>query len=205
MTSWPERARGGKPPQEFGRGEIGRKLFHLCTPVFLVYYFVDPHLWIGLRKEVAVLIVLGIFLLGEAVRLWKGVLLPGMRTYEKQRVSAVTWGVLGLSIAFLLPFATSFVIASVLVMAWVDPLCAMTRRYGGYPILPLAGAFGILSPVLLFLGSVSIYSSVLLAGVGAVVAVGVEYPHVEFIDDDFLILMGTLLVLQKLAYILEYL
>jgi hypothetical protein len=110
----------------------------------------------------------------------------------------------------LLFFPGEFVIAAFWGMSWIDPLCAYTRKHGGYPWIPLV-AYNALA-VALFLAVVPLaeYGTrpvppvlvALYAPLAAIVAVVVEKPNLKQVDDDFLMVIVPLVVLTGAAFAL---
>ena len=179
------------------KGELFRKLFHLCAPVFLIYYLIPEDLWgivpsagsILSGREVVLLAVLAIVLAEEAVRLKMGRRVFGMRPYEQNKMAAHAWAGLGITIGFLF-FPQPFVVAIVFGMAWVDPLISVLRkeRPALYPIFPLVVYLLIVAAALYVQTDISPLIIFNLALIAACAAVLCESPRLDHLDDDFLLL-----------------
>jgi len=186
-----------------------RKGFHLTSPVWLIWYWMPPDAWVGVRKEVVVVSLLCVALLIEAARLLTGRRFPGIREDESDRISSYAWGSMGLALGLLF-FPGEIVIVTFWGMAWIDPLCAYARRKGRYPWLPVV-AYVVLALGVSFLVVPSApYQTVPLdpshiavfAILGAVLAVVFEKPNWQHVDDDFLMHVGPMVVLAGLSAIL---
>lgn len=191
------------------RSTLVRRAFHLSSPVWLVWYWMPPDAWVGVRKEAVLVLFLCGALLIEAGRLIFRYEIPGMRDYETDRLSAFAWGSLGLALG-LLYFPGELVIPTFWGMAWIDPLCARGRREG-YPILiPWLAYLVLTSIVSAVLVPLAPYQTIplttggilLLMAIAGGVAVAVERPNLKHVDDDFLMTVVPLLVLAVLVRIL---
>ncbi|MFQ5919199.1 MAG: hypothetical protein ACE5I4_04040 [Thermoplasmata archaeon] len=189
---------------EWDEGPVLRRAIHLASPVFLAYYLLPDDLGIGVPKLLVAallwLVTLGI----ELLRLLGRLEILGIRDYERGQVSAYFWGGTGLFLGLAL-FPPAFVVVATFGMAWIDPLCAITRRRGGYPWVPLV-AYLILAAVGLTLLTEFSFAAVLaFALVAAVVAVAAEYPRLRWIDDDFTMFIAPLIALTAAGALLQYL
>lgn len=182
------------------KGALIRKAVHLSTPLFLVYYFLPSPLWPGgPPRELGLLALLAGVLVFEAVRLWRGLRVLGMRRYEQQQISAAAWAALGLALAFLLfPFEYSAPVVAG--MAWVDPLIAAVRRTRWFPGLPLAAHLFIMMAGLALLTPFT--AEIILAGIAAsMLAIAAESYKTKYVDDDFLMIAVPLLGLGAVLYL----
>lgn len=183
------------------RDAVVRRGLHLVSPVLLAYYLLPDDLGIGWPRPQAAFLVWIVTLAIEVTRLVTGLDVVGLREYERGQVSAYFWGGTALLLGFLL-FPPPFVAVALCGMAWVDPLCALTKERGGYPYVPLV-AYGVLALVALrILTPWSLASVALLGAVAAVVAVAAEYPSLRHVDDDFTTQMAPLLALTGLGALL---
>lgn len=186
-----------------------RKAFHLASPAWLVWYWLPPDAWIGVRKEAVLIVLLSVTLLIEAGRLISGRHLLGFRDYESDRLSANAWGALGLAMALLF-FPGQFVIPAFWGMAWIDPLCAYTRKHGGYPWVPLAAYALLAALLLLFVVPLAVYQTTavppprmaLYVPLAAVAAIASERPKLRHVDDDFIMHVVPLLTLTGASLLL---
>lgn len=111
------------------QGHLLRRLVHLCTPLFLVYYWLPEPLWPGgLTREQGLVILLIVVLFFEFLRLRAKWRIIGIREYEYHRVSAAAWAAVAIVFTFLFfPFQLA---APVLIgMALVDPLVGELRYH----------------------------------------------------------------------------
>lgn len=165
-----------------------RRLAHLCTPVFLIYYFLPSPVWEGgPQKPLGLLLLLAVVIIFETVRRLVNLSVPVLclRPYERWRMAAYSWAAIGLAtVFFTLPFEIA--VPAVLGMAWVDPLIGELRSRESqlYPQVPIAAYFVI---VLLSLTLVLGFDLriLLVAGITAPVAIWVEKQRWWRLDDDF--------------------
>ena len=181
-----------------------RRLFHLASPIFLLYYWIPEDLGnprTGLTREAVLVLVAGTVLAVDLGRLALRIPVFGLRKYEAGRLSAYAWGTIGLAVGFAF-FSPILVIPVFCGMAWIDPLCAWSRRTGRYPWLPAAayaGAFAFMLGILRALNPLQIAA---LTAIATPVALLAEYPDVRVVDDDFLMTVVPLLVLAPLFYLI---
>jgi dolichol kinase len=179
------------------KGELFRKAFHICAPVFLTYYLVPDDVWgfvpnagsLLSGREVVLITVLAIVLASEALRLRMGRRVFGMRPYEQNKMAAHAWAGLGITIGFLF-FPQPLVVAIVFGMAWVDPLIGVLRKARPklYPIVPLVVYMLIVAVALGIQTDISPLIIINLALIAACAAILCESPRLEHLDDDFLLL-----------------
>ncbi len=161
-----------------------RRLFHLASPVFLVYYWIPDPLAPGLSRLSLTLLLFGTAMGVEVVRVALRIPLFGLRGYETERPSAYAWGSIGLLIGLLF-FPPFLVIPAFCGMAWVDPLCSWFRRRGNYPALP-ASAYAAVFVGFLSAAHLPIAIIAILTAVATPSALLAEYPQIRDVDDDFL-------------------
>lgn len=191
-------------------GHVARRLFHLCAPVFLIYYFI-PEDFLGVGREPLLAFTFAVLIIMEAIRLKKKQVFFGMRDYEAGQLSAYAWATIGLTIAFLF-FPQVFVIPAVIGIGWIDPLIGemRKRKMKGYPHIPLLVYFMItLSSLALFaegLGyDIGLKEMILISVTGSFVAIVVEKPTFKRVDDDFLMLVFPLLATSSLYWLMSQL
>lgn len=96
-----------------------RRIYHVFTFTFcpILYYWTAP--WISDKIGVSVPKILSflilVAILAECIRLKKRWIMWGMRGYERDHISAQTWGVVSTLIVFLLAFPRTYSIAPVIV------------------------------------------------------------------------------------------
>ena len=183
------------------RAEVFRRAFHLISPIWLSYYLLPPDSYVGVRPEYIVVALLVIIFVIEAVRIGGRIDVPGLRDYEKSRPAAYALGGLGIGIGLLI-FPIQITAVAVCGMAWIDPLCALTKKGKCYPIVPLAAYFVLAAGILLLFRSYSLMVTLAMAALGAVVAVASERPNLKTVDDDLIMVVVPLLVLGAFDYAL---
>ncbi len=184
-------------------GHWFRRFVHLCTPLFLIYYFLPQPLWTGgLTREQGLLIFFFLAMGFEALRLIFNVHIPGMRDYEYSRLSAAAWAGIGMTLTFLF-FPLEYAAPAFLGMGWVDPLIGELRRVdsGLYPHLPAAVYFTIVIATLTCL--IGLNLPVVLASITATaLGISIEKLRLKHVDDDFLMLIvpliGITIILEAL-------
>src|SRR5919201_2185404 len=81
-----------------------RRTFHVVSPIFLSYFILPETLGDGITRTGVALLFVGTAACIEIARIALGIKLPGMRSYEGQRVSAYFQGLVGVGAAlFLVP------------------------------------------------------------------------------------------------------
>lgn len=183
------------------RAEMFRRAFHLFTPFWLTYYLLPHDLDMGVAREYLVIAFLAAILIVEAVRLSMKLSIPGIREYEIGRPAAYALGGLGIGLGLLF-FPMVVTVVAVAGMAWVDPICGITRKKGWYPATPLLAYF-ILALTTFILLEVELMISIFMAGVGAIVAIAAERPNLKMIDDDFVMIILPLVVLGGIWFLLS--
>ena len=177
------------------RDHLFRRLFHLCAPLFLLYYIVPEIFW-GLPKFYWVILTLAFLTVLESIRLASGRVFFGMRKYERGQLSAYFWAGLGLTLAFAF-FSPMFVACAVFGIGWVDPLIGEMRKRKKmkyYPHIPLLAYFLIVLGCLLTFSDIGLVTIMVLGAVASASAIAIEKPRLP-LDDDFLMLVVPLIVL----------
>ena len=176
-----------------------RRLFHLASPVFLLYYWVPEEIGTtGIRRQALLLLVVGTVLALDVGRIALRIPVFGLRKYEAGRISAYAWGTIALAIGFVF-FPPVLVIPAFCGMAWIDPLCAWTRRTRRYPSLPAIAYAVVFASVLVVIGSgLDSLEIAALTGIATPVALLAEYPDIRVVDDDFLMTIVPLIALWPL-------
>ena len=181
------------------KGPLFRRIFHLCAPLFLIYYLM-PEIFLFLPKSWWVLITLFSIIAVETIRLARKRIFFGMREYERTQVSAFAWAGIGITIAFFF-FEPIFVACVLFGIGWVDPLIGEMRKRGKmkwYPMLPLLFYFAITFFILLFLSDFRLPTIIAMGILASIVAITVEFPQIK-VDDDFLMVIVPLIVLTLCA------
>jgi hypothetical protein len=188
------------------KAHVVRRIFHLCAPAFLVYYLIPEDMWgLGISPEISVIVVLITVLSVEAFRLATGRTYYGLRTYEKNQISAYAWAAIGITIAFLF-FPPVFVICAVVGLGWVDPLIGELRRHWkkANPTLPLVMYFMIVMGSLLLFSDINFITQVFLGCLASVSAIKIEAWKTRYVDDDFLMLIIPLMILTFVYGIMTF-
>jgi len=185
--------------EEVPAPHLFRRLFHLASPVFLLYYWIPEDLGsTGIRREALLLLAVGTVLAVDVARIALRIPVFGLRKYEAGRVSAYAWGTLGLALGFAF-FPPVLVIPAFCGMAWIDPLCAWARRTGRYPWVPAIGYGAVFASLLGIPGSgLNPLEIAALTAIATPVALLAEYPDVRVVDDDFLMTIVSLIALWPL-------
>ncbi len=181
-----------------------RRLVHLASPAFLVYYWIPEDLGHGLSRLSLTLLVFGTAMGIEVVRVALRIPLFGLRGYETERPSAYAWGAAGLFVAFL-AFPRDLVIPAFCGMAWIDPLCSWSRRRRSYPWAPglaYAAVFGLLLSAT-SLASIGAIRIIVLTAIATASALLAEYPQIKELDDDFLMTVLPLVTTTAASILLR--
>ncbi len=166
------------------RGHLLRRAVHISAPAFLVYYLL-PGTLMGVPKDALLFSAAALVFAFEAWRLWAKPDIPGMREYEKGRMSAAAW--FTLAAVLTLPFfPLGWTMPVFLGMGLVDPLIGELRLRSSRlnPALPTLVYF------LLAAGSMTwfygLQAHVMVAAATATaLAIWVEGLKLKSIDDDF--------------------
>lgn len=192
-------------PKATGPSHWVRRIVHLVSPVFLVYYWMDPY-YAGLPKQsfviLAILIVLGF----ETARLRFGWRIPGAREYEQKRLSAAAMGGVGLAVGLLL-LPQHLVMGCFVGMCLVDPLVGelRTRKFKGVlPTGAIAFAAVFIGIHLVFFPGLPLVPMILFGALAGVVAVYVEAESPKWLDDDLTMHLVPLLVLLPIDFYAGY-
>ncbi len=173
-----------------------RRLFHLASPVFLLYYWIPEDLGgTGIRRQALLLLAVGTVLSVDVARIALRIPVFGLRKYEAGRLSAYAWGTIGLALGLAL-FPPILVIPVFCGMAWIDPLCAWSRASGRYPWLPAIGYAAMFASLLVIVrGGLSPLAIVALTAIATPVGLLAESVDLRLVDDDFLMTIVPLIAL----------
>lgn len=180
--------------------EIFRRILHSMAWIYLIFYLFPTYLF-GVHRKYFLLILVIIILSFEALRIYFGFQIFGMRSYEKRQIAAYAWATMAAAFALFF-FPMHLTILCLLGMGIVDPLIGELEKYRHkyYPYLPLIiwAVIGII--VLTFLTSFSLISIIFLSVTGSIIAIGIENPTL-IIDDDFLMVVVPLVILRIIEWI----
>jgi hypothetical protein len=185
-------------------GQVLRRIVHISTPVFLIYYFLPDPLWTGGPPRVlGLLMFLAIVLVAEALRLLYWPNLIGMREYEKTQMSAGAWAALGMTFAFLF-FPFGYSAPALMGMGWVDPVIGDLRRKRSpqYPSVPILLYFliALVSMAVIIGPTVKVVAASLVA---APLAIWAERLKSSYVDDDFLMIVVPLIAIAGVTAVLS--
>lgn len=178
-----------------------RRILHSMAWIVLVYYFI-PDPFFGYSKRLWVLLVLTFVLVFEALRIYFGFHVYGMRHYEKRQIAAYAWAGMAAAITLLF-FPMHLAVLCLVGMGLVDPMIGEIQELKPklYPYVPLVTWIGLALIILIFLTDFSLLNIAVLSSVGGVVAIIAEYPKLV-VDDDFLMIVVPLFVLRGIELIL---
>lgn len=180
--------------------DAARRVVHLCTPAFLVYYLLPDEI-VGVDKRFGLVLIMVLTLWMDGLRIIKGWEVPGARPYEKRRISSTSWAGFGLMLAFML-FPEHFVVPVVFGMAWIDPLMGEVRkRKGMNPVLIGAPIYALVfacASVIFFPGfsPFIVIASTLIAAFSATL---IEHYGPEWLDDDLSMTIVPLLLIYPIG------
>ena len=185
-----------------------RRSIHLSTALIpFVYYFFLQH-WL---YPYGLLFLLAMIILFEGLRLYRGWLFLGQRTYETHYISAFAWGIASLLLVLLLAPDERYAFPIILSYALGDPLLGELRRYTGtrqrqnikiHFIVACLSA-SIITAIWLIC-SLLLATPWWLALLMGPLTVAVEWPSIKWIDDNALMQLVPLtliLVLVKMSLI----
>ncbi|MGD0057187.1 MAG: hypothetical protein ABSB83_04950 [Methanomassiliicoccales archaeon] len=184
-------------------GPALRRIVHVSTPIFLIYYFLPDPLWTGGPTRVLGLcILLAIVLVAEVLRLIYRPKIIGMRDYEQTHVSAGAWAAIGMVFAFLFfPFGCSA--PALMGMGWVDPVIGDLRRKCSplYPSVPLVLYFmiALVSMTVIIGPTIKVVVASLVA---APLAIWAERLKTNYVDDDILMIVIPLVAIAGVIAVL---
>jgi len=184
-------------------GPALRRIVHLSTPVFLIYYFLPDPLWTGGPARVlGLLIFLMIVLVAEALRLMYRPKIIGMRDYEQANISAGAWAAMGMTFALLF-FPIGYSAPAFMGMGWVDPVIGDLRRKSSplYPSVPLILYFLIVLVSMAVIMGPTV-SVILTSLVVSPLAIWAERLKTRYVDDDFLMIVVPLIAIAGVSAVL---
>jgi hypothetical protein len=188
------------------RGHVLRRLVHMSSPFFLIYYWLPDPLWAGgPGRQLGLVFALFVTLLFESIRMTKQLKIIGMRPYESSRLSAAAWAGIALVFAFLF-FPIEVAAPAIFGMAFIDPLCGELRKRNSrlYPNLPKVAYFALVTAIMTAEIGLSI-GVVVAAVLAAQVAISVEKTKTRFFDDDFTMLVIPMIVIAIVLFVFSML
>jgi hypothetical protein len=176
----------------FGGGyELGdrlyRRLLHCLGALAILYLILPSGVFVVVPTEVVLLAALEMILVLELLRHVRGLEMPTIRSYEKDRIASYVWYAIALTAALLIfprPVAAAVIVGTAL----VDPLLGELRRRSSRPvgsIVPGIAIYAVVAAVAFAVfGGWRGVTAVALALATAAVAVLVEWPTWGTVDDD---------------------
>lgn len=178
-----------------------RRIIHSMVWIFLIYYLIPDTIYGYPKRLLFVVLITGI-LSFEALRLYFGFKVYGMRHYEERQIASYAWATMAASISLLFfPIHIAFV--SLVGMGVVDPLIGEIedRASDLYPYVPFIVWSIIAFSILVLFTDFNMTIILVMSLIGSAVALIAEYPSI-IIDDDFLMIVAPLFVLQALEILL---
>lgn len=181
---------------------VRRSVHGLIALAPLYFLLPDDLPVIGLRRWVlliAFLVGIGAF---DAWRRHKGLTFLGLRPHERKGIASFAWASAGITfVLWLIP--QDIATAALVSMAFVDPLAGELRvKHGKKPWPVMASAivyFALALSIMALWGDHTVVQSMLLAFVGAGVAIPSEAFKVRYMDDDFAMLVFPAIVMSWAA------
>jgi hypothetical protein len=176
----------------FGGGyELGdrlyRRLLHCLGALAVLYLILPSGVFVVVPTEVVLLAALEMILVLEFLRHVRGLEMPTIRPYEKDRIASYVWYAIALTGALLLfprPVAAAVIVGTAL----VDPLLGELRLRATTPVGSLGPGVAIYAVVagvaFAVFGGWRGMPLVGFAVLAAIIAVAVEWPTWGTVDDD---------------------
>lgn len=187
-------------------GHVLRRAVHLSmliVPILYYWYGNSLAATVALNREQLLGIILLLIVIGEIIRLWFGWTFVGQRSYEANRVSALTWSALAVGLVLLLapaigPQGAAYGVPIIWAMSLTDPLLGEMRRYR---IAKLTTALAGIICVAIVWGIASVWLATpwWLIPIMAPITVAVEWPSLRWIDDNALMLVIPLALVWLLV------
>ena len=187
------------------RDVVVRRVAHVLVALAPLYYLFPVELpFLGIRRWVLLIAFFALVIGFEGIRLWKGLTVLGLRPHEKDQIASFVWAAAGITLV-LWVFEPDIASAAIVGMAIVDPLAGELRAANksdrisiGVPILAY---FMICVAVLLVAGSRELFPVISLSVLGSIAAVAAERPKIDYVDDDFLMLVVPALAMALLSLV----
>jgi len=183
-----------------------RRAVHVGLVFSLVYYLMPVDLPVlGLRRWVLLIGFIAVILGFEVYRLRKNMVFLGLRPHEKNQIASFAYAATGLVMVMWL-FPHEIAAVSVIGLALIDPLLGELRRLRIPTVvkvlLPMGGYWLIALSVLHFAGGREIWEELTMGAAAMLVAIPSEWFKIEYVDDDFLMLLTPAIVMAWLSLIL---
>ncbi len=169
-----------------------RRLMHCLIALAPLYFLLPDDLpLINMRRWVLLIVFFAAVSIFDTWRRINKIPIFGLRPHEEESVASFAWAAAGITFVLWMipkPLATATLIG----MALVDPLMGELRRSFGQKVWVIAASIGVYFAIafstLALWGDHTIPMCIILAAIGALVAIPSEAIKVKVIDDDFLML-----------------
>ncbi len=174
------------------REVLVRRVMHCLIALAPIYFLIPDDLpVINVRRWVLLIIFFAAVSIVDAWRRWKKIPIFGLRPHEKDRIASFAWAAAGITLVlWLVP--KDLATATLIGMALTDPFSGELRRTYGKTVtvvaISLAVYFLLAFSTLAIWGDHGIVACVMIAGVGACIAIPSEFWKSDVVDDDFLML-----------------
>jgi dolichol kinase len=170
-----------------------RRLMHCLIALAPLYFLIPDDLPVpNVRRWVLLIVFFAAVSIFDTWRRLNKVPIFGLRPHEQEGIASFAWAAAGITFVLWLipkPLATATLIS----MAFVDPLAGELRRVYGKKIwvhaASIAVYFALAFSTLALWGDHAITSCVIIALIGALVAIPSEAIKMKVLDDDFLMLV----------------
>lgn len=182
------------------RGHIIRRLIHILAAIFpIIYYYWGESLaqWVGLTPPTIILIILGIILFFEMLRLVFGVTVFGQRQHESRQISSFAWDAMGIILVLLFAPGKQFGIPIIWGCAFGDPFIGELKRLQlpGFVVFIL----GVIFISLIWLLCYWLFATPLwLVWIMGLLTTLAEWPNIPWLDDNITMQLIPLLIVQWL-------
>jgi hypothetical protein len=201
FRSWLGRRFGGDA--ELG-DRVWRRILHGLGVLVLLYYILPARFFILLTTEEVLLVALLTILALEALRLFAGLEMPTIREYERRRMASYAFYAIALSVTVLV-FPPVIGVVVVLGVAFVDPLIGELRRRPGLAwshwLVPIVVYIGLATAALVLAFAWDPVAAFEIGVLLAVVAVAVERPRIQFLDDDIAMTLVPAVLFALILYV----
>lgn len=187
-------------------GHLLRRIVHLALAIIPWLYYWHGEAIAGnfeTTPQNFALVLLGIIIVAELIRLKFGLTIFGQRAYEAKQLSALFWGAVSVVLALvLLPhigvMGAAFGAPLVLGLAFGDPVMGEIRRAGKEPKFVAIG--GLITVYIVWILSWKCLGTPLLFAILIPpIQVAAEWPRLRWIDDNGTMVLIPLLVILLLT------
>ncbi len=148
--------------------------------------------------------LVGVFVF-EVYRLRKNITFLGLRPHEKTQIASFAWAAGGVVVVLWL-FEPAVASVAIVGVALIDPLLGELRRVkihvAWQVLLPMAAYLVIALSVMYIAGDRQIWEQLAMAGAATLVAIPSEWFKIDYVDDDFLMLVAPAVAMAWLQLLL---